>query len=194
MSGRKKSKRRFRMGIGILVTAVLLCVGLYYAGRAVAREVYPLRYSEEVMAAAAEYELSPALIYAVIRTESGFREKAVSPAGAAGLMQLTEAAFKEAQKKRDGRVSLDAQQRLDPAVNIQYGSCYLALMLRRFSCEETALAAYNAGPNRVTGWLKDAACSEDGVTLTYIPYEETQNYVKRIEQARNFYRFLYGLT
>lgn len=188
---RKRSKTR-----RVLVTLCVIAVGLlgvYAGGMAIIKQLYPLKYTETVEDCAAACAITPSLLYGVIRTESGFDPQAVSSAGASGLMQLTEAAFIEAQKKRDGSAALSADVITDPTVNITYGSYYLRLMFDRFSDPRTALAAYNAGPNRVRGWLKDPACSEDGETLTHIPYPETENYVKRVLQAQTIYQKLYSM-
>ena len=51
--------------------------------------------------------------------------------------------------------------------------------------------AYNAGRGTVNGWLSDSKYSEDGKTLTYIPYEETKNYVDKVNTYYKIYKFLY---
>ena len=157
------------------------------------RQLYPLRYTETIEACAAACDITPSLLYGVVRTESGFRADAESLAGAKGLMQLTEAAFSEAQKKRDGAVTFSVDDMTDPTINLTYGSYYLKQMLTSFSDVRTALAAYNAGPNRVRGWLADAAYSSDGKTLTHIPYSETANYVERVLKTQRVYQRVYSI-
>ena len=77
----------------------------------------------------------------------------------------------------------------DPATNILYGTTYLRYLLDRFQNETaTALAAYNAGPNAVSTWLKDSSYSSDGKTLHTIPYAETRNYVKKVLDYYKEYR------
>ena len=115
--------------------------------------------AQKVQKAAAKYNLPPALINAVIRAESNFKAKAVSSAGAQGLMQLMPATAKE----------LGVKNPFDIEQNIDGGAKYLRKMLDRFGGNvRKALAAYNAGP---------------GTVIKYngrVPYPETRQYVKRV--------------
>jgi soluble lytic murein transglycosylase-like protein len=114
---------------------------------------------QNVQKAAAKYDLSPDLIRGVIRAESNFKVKAVSSAGAQGLMQLMPATAKE----------LGVKNSFDIGQNIDGGAKYLRKMLNRFGGNiRKALAAYNAGP---------------GTVIKYngrVPYPETRQYVKRV--------------
>ena len=118
----------------------------------------PERYAPLVAQLSAKYDLSPALIEAVVWQESRWRENAVSPAGARGLAQLMPGTA------RDLGVNPD-----DPAANLEGGARYLREQLDRFDGDlEKALAAYNAGPGRV-------------IRAGGIPrIRETQNYVSSI--------------
>lgn len=187
---RHKGLRRFLITLCVIALAL---GGVYVGGREVVKLLFPLKYTELVEACAKDCAITPSLLYGVIRTESRFRPEAASTAGAKGLMQLTEDAFREAQKKRDGSVTLPESSIIEPTVNVTYGSYYLKLMFDRFPDPRTALAAYNAGPNRVKGWLKDPAYSEDGKTLTHIPYPETEHYVEWVLQAQTIYQRLYSI-
>ena len=156
------------------------------------RAVYPIRYEDIVTECAAEYELPPSLIYAVIHTESHFKEDAVSRVGAKGLMQLMDATFEWIQEQHfDEPISVD--RILEPSVNIHSGSKLLAVLRTMFTHTETALAAYNAGSGTVKKWLADTQYSADGETLTDIPYPETEHYVERVLQAQKRYQTLYEI-
>jgi soluble lytic murein transglycosylase-like protein len=99
----------------------------------------PDRYEAAVMALAARFDLSPALIEAVVWQESRWREGAVSPVGARGLAQLMPGTARE--------MGVDPD---DPLANLEGGARYLRQQLDRFDGDvEKALAAYNAGPGRV---------------------------------------------
>ena len=192
----RDNRKRLSLGakIAVFVAAIaVLGAAVYAVTDRVIRLMYPLAYSEQVEAAATENGLPPSLLYATICTESHFKPEAESSAGAMGLMQMTDIAFTEAQKKRDGEVTMTKESLYDPAINICYGGYYLGRMLKRFGTIETALAAYNAGQSRVAGWLKDSAYSKDGKTLSYIPYEETRNYVERVLEAQKIYQALYDI-
>ena len=95
-----------------------------------------------------------ALALAVSRQESSFNAAAVSPSGALGLMQLLPGTARDV-AGRLGVPFIQDKLTRDPAYNVQLGSQYLAEMLQRFGGSyELALAAYNAGPNRVARWLE----------------------------------------
>jgi soluble lytic murein transglycosylase len=134
-----------------------------------------------------------ALALAVTRQESGFNAAAVSSSGALGLMQLLPGTAREVAVK----MSLPfVQDKLtsDPAYNVALGSQYLAQMLQRFGGSyEIALAAYNAGPNRVARWLDTIGDPRAGKIdmvdwIEMIPLRETRNYVQRIMEGVGVYR------
>jgi hypothetical protein len=104
--------------------------------------------------------LPPELIDAVIRTESGYRPRAISRVGAKGLMQLMPKTAR----------SLGVKNALDPRENVLGGSLYLRQMIERFGRVSHALAAYNAGPG--------AVAKHKGVP----PFKETQRYVQVVWQ------------
>ncbi len=133
--------------------------------------------------------VSPSLVYAVMKAESGFCENALSGAGAIGLMQLLPSTAEFICRKEG--IVFKAERLYDGEYNVTLGCKYLAYLLNRFSAEETALAAYNAGEGTVFDWLSDSKYSTDGVTLKEIPYPETAQYVKKVEKFRKIYEFLY---
>lgn len=103
-----------------------------------------------VLEEAARAQLAPLLVLAVMRVESGLDARAVSPAGAVGLMQLMTPTLRE-ELGRDRRAGTDP---LDPVSNVRAGIRYLARQLGAFSDVELALVAYNAGPNRLRRHLE----------------------------------------
>ncbi|MBS0521231.1 MAG: lytic transglycosylase domain-containing protein [Proteobacteria bacterium] len=134
-----------------------------------------------------------ALALAVTRQESAFNSGAVSPSGALGLMQLMPGTARDVA----GRLGLPfIQDKLtrDPGYNVSLGSQYLAEMLQRFGGSyELALAAYNAGPNRVARWLETIGDPRGGKIdmvdwIEMIPLRETRNYVQRIMEGVGVYR------
>ena len=134
-----------------------------------------------------------ALALAVTRQESAFNAAAVSPSGALGLMQLLPGTARDVA----GRLGLPfIQDKLtrDPTYNVALGSQYLSEMLQRFGGSyELALAAYNAGPNRVARWLDTIGDPRAGKIdmvdwIEMIPLRETRNYVQRIMEGVGVYR------
>jgi soluble lytic murein transglycosylase-like protein len=124
----------------------------------------PLDLDEVVKAASGTYRLDPDLVNSVIRAESGFNVRAVSPKGAQGLMQLMPQTASQ----------LGVQNAFDPQANVEGGTRYLRELLERYNFDLIkALAAYNAGPQRVEQY--------GGVP----PYYETKAYVARIVRDFN---------
>jgi hypothetical protein len=116
-------------------------------------------YRDEITMAAREFNVDPALVRAVIHAESAFNDKALSPKGAQGLMQLMPATAEE----------LGVRNAMVAPENIRGGVNYLARMLKRFDGDiKLATAAYNAGPGAVG--------RHGGIP----PYAETRAYVKRV--------------
>jgi len=134
-----------------------------------------------------------ALVLAVIRQESAFDAKAISPSGARGLMQLMPLT---ARRTASGMGLHYVSRRLtgDPDYNVQLGSHYLARLLVEFGGNYVlAIAAYNGGPGRVHQWIRDNGDPRGpGVDvldwIEMIPRDETRNYVQRVLEALDIYR------
>ena len=151
---------------------------------------YPQRYTRLVEQEAAEFDLDPYLVYAVINTESGFDPNARSQAGAMGLMQLTQETFdwiSSLYPPEDSSAGV-----YDPQANLHCGCALLRLLLDQYGSQEVALAAYNAGMGNVSQWLESGDYSHDGQTLHTIPYPETDAYVEKVQRAYRMYHKLYG--
>ena len=132
-----------------------------------------------------KYASDPALVFAVIKAESGFSEDAVSSAGAVGLMQLMPSTAKFVCEQN--KIPFEAERLDEGEYNVMLGCIYLDYLKTRFHDETTVLAAYNAGEGTVSSWLKNSDCSDDGVHLRYIPFAETGNYIKKVLKYRKIY-------
>lgn len=151
---------------------------------------YPREYSTYVEKAASDYNLEPSLIYAVIRTESGFDPDAQSGAGACGIMQMMPSSFEWLMEKRGESGLYTTEDLFNPEICIDYGSYLLRYFYDYYGTERSAVAAYNAG--FVVGeWLENPDYSADGENLDVIPYPETSNYVDKVESAKEMYIKLY---
>ena len=179
-----------------LALALLLLISYCLLGEAMDRyneSAYPIRYADTVEAAAAEHGFAPSLIYAVIHTESHFRPDVRSHAGATGLMQITDDTYRWALQRADQEDTYDPEGLLDQETNIRCGVYILHLLSEEFDHTETLLAAYNAGQGKVRQWLEDPAYSEDGKTLTHVPYTETADYIDRVLKAQERYQQIYNI-
>lgn len=147
-----------------------------------ARLWFPLHYSTNVRVYAAQDHLDPALLAAVIETESKFNPDARSDAGAVGLMQLTPATAKGiAQYTGGSRFRLS--DLTNPDINIRYGAWYLAHLLAKYRNERLALAAYNAGQENVDRWQQEHVG---------IQFDETKDYIAKVERLQKIYRRAYA--
>lgn len=165
-------------------------------------EKYPLpaEYQGMIVRWAREYQLDPALVAAVIKTESNFAPPALDPAaeagsnyGAIGLMQLTPATLAWIAGRMD--LSFYTYGMLyDPETNIRIGCWYLSFLSDQYSGDAACIAAaYHVGQGQVNRWLADSSVSEDGRTIKpeRLPEGSTKQYVKRVLEAYSNYSVLY---
>lgn len=141
---------------------------------------------------AAQYNLQPAFVTAIIRNESSFRTNAESSAGARGLMQLMpDTAEWIARKLDDSSYTFDRMW--DAETNIRYGCWYLGYLSRLFHGDaELVSGAYHAGQTTITQWLSDRTKSADGVTLDLENLSDgpTKQYIGRVTQTYGIYQSL----
>jgi len=125
------------------------------------------KYDDMIKKAQKKYGVEFSLIKAVIKVESGFDPEAVSKKGAKGLMQIMPDNFE----------SLAVKNPFNPYENIMGGALYLQQLLKRYENKlHLVLAAYNAGPEAVDKYKEIP------------PYEETQNYVKKVMEIYSHYK------
>jgi len=130
-----------------------------------------------------EYDVPKELVFAVIKVESGFDPEAESSVGALGLMQMMPKTFEWLTGEEHLGENLAVHALTDPEVSIRYGTYYLRYLYLKFENWDTVLAAYNGGEGNVAKWLADPEYSDGNGNLTYIPFEETRNYVKKVNDA-----------
>ncbi|TAN41660.1 MAG: lytic transglycosylase domain-containing protein [Nitrospirae bacterium] len=143
------------------------------------RLYYPLAYWQELEEEGRTNEIDPLLVLSVMREESRYDNEARSIAGALGLLQLMPQTAQRVGKSL--KVSLKHNNDLyNPKTNIAIGSRYLKSLVQRFGSLPAAIAAYNAGEEAVSGWLKKGGYNGIDEFMEDIPYDETRNYVKRV--------------
>jgi soluble lytic murein transglycosylase len=156
------------------------------------RWLFPLAFEAVLSTSARGAGVDEALLFGLVRRESGFRPEAVSSAGAVGLGQLLPRTA-----TRLGLVaalSFDPAARLgDPATNLPLAAHYLGLLRDRFGSDAGAVAAYNAGPAAPAGWATQRAGQPLDEWVENVPYKETRVYLKNVLAAREVYRRLTGL-
>ncbi len=156
----------------------------------IGKHFYTIKYSDYVYKYSTKYKLDPYFVAAVIRTESNFNPKAKSNKDAYGLMQITSSTGQWAATQM-GIKNFASNNLYDPEYNINMGCWYLGNLRDEFKDLDIVAAAYNGGSTNVRKWLGSAKHSTDG-KLHYIPFPETDKYVKRIRFSHNMYKWLYG--
>jgi soluble lytic murein transglycosylase len=157
------------------------------------RILYPLEFGDLLQLKAREEHLDPALVAALIWQESTFDPSAVSVAGARGLMQLVPRTGRSLAR----RLGIKYRENVlhDPEVGLELGTFYFREVLNSFGGRlERALAAYNAGPGRVSAWSSARPGAPAEQFIESIPFPETRSYVTNILSNREHYRRLYGLS
>ena len=184
-----------------ILSAVLLVVVVFLiTSNQFWRWMYPIRYQGNIQQAANTARVDPLLVASVIRVESKFRSEDVSHAGAIGLMQLMPetASWIALQMEKDspGQYKTTIEQSKDlsePTPNIMLGTWYIHYLTERFNGNEVAaIAAYNAGPKRVQGWLSDKVWPGSLSSIDRIPVGETRHFVDRVFYNYALYHRIYG--
>ncbi len=182
------NKKRFAAVISFMLICVILLVGLLNVKK-MRQGAYPIKYSGYVEKYAAEMGIDKYLVYAVIKAESNFDEKAVSDKGAVGLMQIMPETGKEAANKI-GINNYSDEKLLEPKINIRIGCYYIAFLMNRYGNDiRTAMAAYNAGYGNVDNWL--AREQKDFIDADDIPFGETKKYIVKIINGYEKYKEIY---
>jgi soluble lytic murein transglycosylase len=192
-----RTRVRRRRFVAVAVAAVLgglvaaAVGGLGPLGDAVREITLPLKHDDIIRQQAADKDLDPALIAAVIYEESRFRDQ-TSHAGARGLMQITPETA-DFIARRSGGNRFVPEDLATPQINIAYGAYYLRYLIDRYDGNETlAIAAYNAGQTNVDRWMAQAGGPDAFDSARHIPFPETRAYVANVSATRESYREHYA--
>lgn len=155
---------------------------------------FPLDYMEFSHKFGTEFGVSPFLVQAIIRQESGFRPGVSSYAGAKGLMQLMPATARyTARVFLDNQPVPNSRQILDPETNIRLGTMYIRVHTAHASdMIPLALAGYNAGPASLKSWFERYGDRELDVFVESITFQEARGYVRKVMTSYITYAALYG--
>jgi len=162
------------------------------SARSLYRVAYPVLHSDALVEEAKKNGLDPAIVAGLIRQESSWNPRAVSPAAARGLMQLLPSVGASIAASHKYPLWNPALL-FDPDVSIELGTAHLSSSLRRDTPPERALAAYNAGASRVTRWLRRPGADDPELFTEWIPFTETRDYVRLVLRNAAVYRALYQL-
>ena len=180
--GRRSQRRALVVGGSLVVVALggFLLVNSGRLQRTLEEVTLPLQHEDIIRQQAAEKDVPPDLIAAVIYTESRFRDQ-TSHAGARGLMQITPSTAQLIERLSGGQ-TFNFDDLSNPDINIRYGTFYLHYLIQKFGDNEiAALAAYNAGETNVAAW------GGSSLSLDDIPFPETRDYVENVLEKRDEY-------
>jgi soluble lytic murein transglycosylase len=158
--------------------------------REVWQAAYPLPFAADLERSAGKANLDPMLVAGLIRQESAFDREAKSRANALGLMQILPQTARKLARQLHLRYS--QAQLFDPQYNLRLGTFYFAGLRAGLGSTEAALAAYNAGEERVTMWQSGQKFEEAAEFVESIPFTETREYVQIVTRNAAIYRALYG--
>ena len=154
------------------------------------KTLYPLPYEASLRREAARNNFDPMIAAGLIRQESTFQADAVSHANAIGLMQVLPKTGKLLAKQL--KVRYVKTKLFDPEYNLELGMLYVASLQRATGAPEYALAAFNAGEDRVAAWRAERNYEEIPELVESIPFTETRDYVQIVLRNAEVYRAVYG--
>ena len=156
------------------------------------RLAFPLPYRKSLEEYCRAQSLDPYLMAALIRQESEFNPKAISPANARGLSQVMPATGRQLSRKL-GIPRYRTAMLFTPDTNLKMGTYYLKQLSDELEGKwEATLASYNAGKSHVTKWMASANYREPAEFVESIPFNETRVYVQSVLRNAEVYRKLYG--
>ncbi len=156
------------------------------------RAAYPFPFEDGIQQFAAQNHLDPMLVAGQIRQESAFNPEVVSHAGAVGLLQLEPVTARKL--ARTLHIGYSRARLRDPEYNLRLGTLYLAGLIAAYGTPEAALAAYDAGEDRVTMWTAGQTYQETAEFVESIPFTETREYVQVVLRNAELYRKIYSAT
>ena len=178
----------------ILLIIIIILIAIYKIfniENIILKHLYPIKYEEYVTKYSNELNIDPMLSYAIIKTDSNFKEDVISKSGAIGLMQLMDNTAKEQAEKLN--VEYTNETLLNPEKNILLGLNYFSTLLDKFNQNYIlAFTAYNAGLGNVQKWILNGTIKEDGTDIENIPFKETNMYVRKIINNYEMYKKLYN--
>lgn len=154
------------------------------------RLLFPVLDRDELARDAKARGLDPALVAGIIRQESNFNPRAVSVAGARGLMQVLPSVGAEVSRSLNFPFWNPALL-FDADANLQLGTAHLASFIKQYGALPRVLAAYNAGGSRVSRWSTKAGVDDPEIFAERIPFAETRDYVRLVQRNAAIYRVLY---
>ena len=157
---------------------------------AVWKVLYPLPYESVIRREAAKNDFDPMLAAGLMRQESTFQSDALSSQNAIGLMQVVPKTGRLLAKQL--RVRFSPARLFEPEYNIQLGMLYISGLVKLTGAPAYALAAFDAGEDRIAAWKAERNYDEIPELVESIPFSETRDYVQIVLRNSEVYRMIYG--
>lgn len=190
---KRKKKKKSRLLPAFLAIIIVAGAFYFYNSNIVKKRFYPVKYIETVEKYTEMYNVDKSLVFAIIKAESNFNANAKSSKQAYGLMQITEDTMVWLKTKIDDEAISDitVDDLYIPEINIQLGTFLIKNNLDKYNDLKTALCAYNAGISRTDSWILDSRYSDDGLTISSAPFEETEQYSEKVMKYAKVYKQIY---
>jgi soluble lytic murein transglycosylase len=170
---------------------IVLLIAAVLFHRPLLKKYFILDYRQTIIDFSRDHRMNPALVSAIVFTESGFNPAAESHKGAVGLMQIMPATGQWVAEQMMLR-NFTLSELTDPDINLKIGIWYLAYLKQYFHENDyLALASYNAGHRYVSGWVENGIWNGDTVKIEQIPFPETKKYVLKVLLLKKVYGYLY---
>lgn len=175
--------------IGFIFLAILILFVVCYATIAYQTSRTRISYQNEIYEASEKYNVDPLLTASIIKVESDFDKDAKSHQGAQGLMQLLDETASHAAELTNKEFYPDKLS--DVKYNLDLGVAYYDYLYRYYNNRDLALAAYNGGVGNVDKWIKQGLLDPENPDVLKIPFEETRQYVTKIDANYDVYKKFY---
>jgi len=189
---RRRMNSKGKLKIWTVIIFFIIIIMLIQNADRIWRYFYPFPYRQITIDYAEAYNLDPCLLAAIMKAESGFNSRAVSPKGARGLMQIMPDTGQWVARQL-GNPAFNPDQLFEPATNIRFGAWYIADLKTEFNSDVVlVLAAYNGGRGNVQEWVSGKNLTGGNSTIEQIPFPETRNFVRKVLLYHRIYSHLYG--
>ncbi len=182
-----------KIGFTIITVILILFVLIMIFIKDIIKLAYPKEHTQIVLEYSEKYNVEENLVYSIIKVESNFNINAESNKQAMGLMQIVDDTAEDVANKNS--IELDVNdiksELMIPEINLEIGIAYISELIKRYGNIEIALASYNAGIGTVDNWISRGIIQADGSDTQNIPYNETENYVRKVINTYKIYNEIY---
>ncbi len=175
--------------IGYILLAILLAIVLSYGIIAYQTSRTKINYQDQITETSENFNIDPLLTASIVKVESDFDNDAQSHQGAQGLMQLLDDTARHSAEVIGMEYYPEKLNDID--YNLKLGVGYYNYLIKYYNNQKLALAAYNGGVGNVDKWINDGILDKENPDISKIPFEETRQYVTKVESTYDVYKTFY---